>query len=171
MSKGLPRSLARGEAAKRPIVNVRLPINKELTLTGSTGVAVFATTVLAGLTEGNILLLGAVANLTFTGPTSANLADDFQGDFGIGSTPADDATISGADDDVIASTAIPAASSEVAGPVRVANATQSILDNTAGTGEINLNVLLDADEVTDGEDVVVTVSGSVDLAYIVLGDD
>ena len=171
MAKGLPRSLARGDKARKGTVTARLVLDKTLTFTGSTGVAVFATTPLDGLPEGNILLLGAVSNLTFTGPTSANLADDFQGDYGVGTTPAVDATITGADVDLIGSTAIPAATSEVSANVRGTNAAQSILDNTAGTGEINLNVLLDADEVADGEDIDLTITGTIDIAYVVLGDD
>lgn len=171
MTKGLQRSLSRGPKATQNVVTERLMLDVELTFTGSSGNAVEATAAIAGLPEGNVLLLGAVANLTFTGPTSANLTDDFQGDFGLGTTPADDNTISGTDVDIIGSTAIAAASSEASEDNRGTNATQVILDNTAGTGEVNLNVLLDADEVTDGEDVVVTVTGPVDLAYIVLGDD
>lgn len=169
--KGLQRSLSRGRQATRDVVTVRLSLNEALTFTGSSGNAVEATAPIAGLPEGNILLLGAVANLTFTGPTSDDLADDFQGDYGLGTTPADDNTISGADVDIIASTAIPAATSEVSASVRATNATQAIIDNTAGSAELNLNVLLDADEVTDAAEVVVTVTGTVDLAYIVLGDD
>ena len=76
--KGLQRSIARGSKAKRDVVTERLALNVELTFTGATGAAVFATTVLTGLPEGNILLLGAVANLTFSGSGSdANLANDF----------------------------------------------------------------------------------------------
>ncbi len=171
MTKGLQRSLSRGPKATQTVVTERLMLNVDLTFTGATGAAVEATAVIAGLPEGNILLLGAVANLTFTGPTAATLADDFQGDYGIGTTPADDNTISGTDVDIIGSTAIAAATAEVSADVRGTNAVQAIIDNTAGTGEANLNVLLDADEVDDGEDIVITVTGPVDLAYIVLGDD
>lgn len=173
MAKGLPRSLSRGSQAVQAITKRTIAVRSlELTFTGATGVAVEATAVLEGLPEGNILLLGAVANLAFAGSGSdANLADDFQGDFGIGTTPADDNTISGADVDIIASTAIGPAVAEAIGTVRAANATQAIIDNTAGTAELNLNVLLDADEVTNAQDSVVTVDGEVYLAYIVLGDD
>ena len=171
MTKGLQRSLSRGPKATQNVVTDRLALNVALTFTGATGVAVMATAVIAGLPEGNILLLGATANLTFTGPTSANLTDDFQGDYGIGSTPADDNTITGTDVNLVGSTAIAAATAEVSASNRGVNAAQAVLDNTDGAGEVNLNVLLDADEVTNGEDVVVTVTGSVDVAYIVLGDD
>lgn len=171
MSKGLARSLSRGNALEQNVTKIRLSLNEAMTFTGSTGVVVGQTAVIAGLPEANILILGAVANLTFTGPTSANLADDFQGDFALGSTPIDDATIGGADADIIASTAIAAATAEVSAANRATTAAQSIIDNTDGSGELNLNVLLDADEVTDGEDVVVTVTGTVDVAFITLGDD
>lgn len=171
MGKGLPRSLSRGDKARKSVNVARLVVDESLSFTGSTGVAVSATGVLDGLPEGNILLLGAVANLTFTGPTSANLTDDFQGDYSIGTTPTADATLSGTDADLIGSTAIPAATAEVSANVRATNATQAIIDNTAGTAEINLNVALDADEVTDATTVAVAVTGTVDIAYIVLGDD
>jgi len=169
--KGLQRSLSRAPAARKDTNVARLTLATPLTFLGATGVAVMATAALAGLPEGNILLLGAVSNLTFTGPTSADLLDDFQGDYGLGTTPATDATITGADVDLIASTVIPAATAEVSANVRGTNATQVIIDNTDGTAEINLNVLLAVGEVTNGVSVVITVSGTVDIAYIVLGDD
>lgn len=171
MTKGLQRSLSRGPKATKDVVTERLVLNTVMAFTGETDAAVEATAYLANLPEGNILLLGAVANLTFTGPTSDDLANDFQGDFGIGTTPADDNTISGTDVDIVGSTAIAAATAEVSAGNRGTNATQAIIDNTAGTGEMNLNVLLDANEVTNAEEVSITVTGTVDLAYIVLGDD
>ena len=67
--------------------------------------------------------------------------------------------------------AIPAADAEVSADVRAENATQAVIDNTDGSGELNLNVLLDADEVTDGETLNVSVTGTLDVAYTVLGDD
>ena len=171
MTKGLPRSLSRGKPIDQAIRKLRIGVNETMTFTGATGFAVFATAPIAGLPEGNVLLLGAVANLTFTGPTSANLTDNFQGDYGVGTTPASDATISGADVDIIGATAIPAATAEVSANVRATNSTTAIIDNTAGTGEVNLNVLLDANEVTNAQDVDIVVSGTIDIAYSILGDD
>ena len=170
--KGLQRSLSRGPQSGQHVVKQSISLDVDLTFTGSTGVAVGATAQVLALPEGNILLLGAVANLTFTGPTDANLTDDFQGDFSLGTVPtADNDLADSGEADIIASTAIAAATSEVSANNRGTNATQAILDNTGATLEVNLNVLLDADEVTNAEDVVVTVTGTVDLAYIVLGDD
>ena len=170
MGKGLPRSLGRGKNPIGKIKRKTITINEAMSFTGVTDTAVFATAVVGDFEEGNILTLGGVANLTFTGPTSANLADDFQGDVAVGSTPADDNTVTGADVDVIASTAIPAASSEVSS-VRATGTSVAMLDNTDGSLEINLNVLLDANEVTNGETVEITVTGELEIAYIVLGDD
>lgn len=169
MGKGLPRSLSRGAEPRQEIVKKRIAINETMSFTGSTGVAVFATAAISDFVAGNVALLGAVANVTLTGPTSANLADDFQGDIGFGSTPASDATLSGADVDIVASTAIPAASAEVS-TVRATGAA-AILDNTDGSLEINMSVLLDADEVTNGETVDITVTGELWLIYSMLGDD
>lgn len=171
MSKGLPRSLSRGKAIAQATNKIRVAVNSVMTFTGATGAAIFQTDPIAGLPEGNFLLLGAVANLTFTGPDSAELADDFQGDFGIGTTPADDNTITGTDVDIIGSTAIAAATSEVSADNRATNATSVMIDNTAGDAEVNLNVLLDADEVTDTEEVEITVTGTVDIVFSVVGDD
>ena len=171
MTKGLQRSLSRGPKSTRGMVTERLVLNEQLAFTGSTGAAIFSAIALAGLPEGNILLHGAVSNLTFTGPDSDDLADDFQGDYSIGTTPVDDATLSGNDVNVISSTSIPAADAEVSADVRAENATQAVIDNTDGSGELNLNVLLDADEVTDGETLNVSVTGTLDVAYTVLGDD
>lgn len=171
MGKGLPRSLGRTPAIDAPVKKMRLNVNESLSFTGATAAAVFATAVLSGLPEGNVQVLGAAANLTFTGPTSANLLDDFQGDYGLGTTPADDNTITAGDVDIIGSTAIPAATAEVSAGVRGVNATPAIFDNTDGSLEINLNVLLDADEVTNAETVAIAVTGTVDLIYTVLGDD
>jgi hypothetical protein len=169
--KGLQRSLSRGPKATKDVNVLRINVDKSMSFTGVTDTAVFATTVLEDFAEGNILLLGAVANLTFTGPTSANLTNDFEGDFAVGTSPTADTTLNGTEVNLIASTAIPAATAEVAGPVRATNATQAILDNTDGAMEVNLNVTLDANEVTNAQTVAIRVTGTVDIAYIVLGDD
>jgi len=171
MTKGLPRSLSRGKPLDQASKKLRITVNEPMSFLGVSGAAIDQTAVIAGLPEGNILLLGAVANLVFSGPTSANLVDTWEGDFGIGTTPADDNTISGADVDIIGSTAITIAVAEVTPAVRATNATTAIIDNTAGTAEVNLNVLVDADDVTDTETVIITVTGTVDILYSMLGDD
>lgn len=174
MGKGLPRSHSRGEALKQDIIRQTF-VAKDLALTvaGAAGVG-FGSAVLGGLPEGNILLLGATSYLTFTGPISGSLDDDWQGDYGIGSAPVADADLGDAsDDDFIPSTAIGAATVEVSPRTRGASGTTeggTILDNTDGSLELNVNLLVDdADIGADG--LVFTVDGELHIAYIVLGDD
>jgi len=177
MSKGLPRSLSRGSAQRQEIVKQSIAINETITFTGATGAVIFGTAPIGGLPEGNLLFLGAVAYLQLAGSGSdANLTADFQGDFGIGTAPTADNDLGDAgDDNIIPSTAIGPATAEVT-PVTRGTSTEAteqgaILDNTDGSLELNLNILLDADEVTDGEESDITATGVVHLAFIVLGDD
>lgn len=170
MGKGLPRSLSRGDAAQHSVVKRTFTVDSlAISVDGATGVG-WGTAVLGDLPEGNILLLGATSYLTFTGPTSASLGDTWQGDYAIGSAPTADATLSGSEVDVIPLTAIAAATAEVSPRTRGANATAVLLDNTDGSLELNLQLLIDdADISADG--IAMTADGEVMLAYIVLGDD
>lgn len=169
--KGLVRSLSRGSPARQEIVRQRVPINTTLSFLGITDTVVRQQAVLGDLPEGNILLLGAIAYLKLTGPTSGNLTDDFEGNFSVGSAPNADTSLSGAEVDLIPNTDLGPATSEATPTHRAANATQVMLDNTDGSLEINLNVTLDANEVTNAATVVITATGYVELAYIVLSDD
>ena len=66
MPKGLPRSLSRGRALKKPIINQTIRVNTLVTATAAaTGVG-FGNVALAAFPEGNVLFLGAVANLRFS---------------------------------------------------------------------------------------------------------
>lgn len=171
--KGLPRSLSRGNPQQLPIVKRRVKIDELLELTGVTDTKVGATAVLGGLPEGNILLLGAVGYLRLAGSGDTDeLADDFEGDFSVGTVANADADLSdGGEADILPSTAIGPATDEVSALTRAANATPAILDNTDGSLELNLNVLLDANEVDNGAEVELRATGHLDIAYIVLGDD
>lgn len=172
MTKGLPRSLSRGPRARQEIVKQRIAVDTTVTVAAVSTAIGFGSAVVGGLPEGNLLLLGVVANLAFAGSGSdANLVDDWEGDFGLGSTPADDATISGTDVDLIASTAIGPATGEAIGTVRATNASSAILDNTADDLEMNLNLLVDAADITDDASVDITVTGDIWVVYTVLGDD
>lgn len=163
--KGLPRSLAHANIGVSKNIPVR---NLAVRTTGATGVG-FGTAVIRDLPEGNILLLGAVAYLQFTKLDAGTLAT-FDGDYAIGSAPTADATLNGAEVDIIPSTALGAATAGVSPMARGANATQVILDNTDGSLELNLNLLID-DASVSADDQDFTVSGVVTLAYLVLGDD
>lgn len=173
MSKGLPRSLARGNPQVQEIIKQTFRVeNLVLQFTGSTGVVVFDTAVIGDLPEGNVLLLGAAGYLAFAGSgADANLSDTWAGDFSIGTAPTADNSLAGAEVDVLASTAIGPASSEAIARTRAVNGTPVMLDNTDGSLELNLNALVDADDVANGQTSDITVNGEITLLYSVLLDD
>jgi hypothetical protein len=172
MGKGLPRSMSRGDKIRQELVKETITVSGTVTVS-ATGAAIgYGSLVISGLPQGNILFLGAAAYIGLAGSGSdANLADTWSGDYGIGTTPADDATITGTDVDIIPSTAVGAATAEVIAETRGVNSTQAMFDNTDGSLELNLNVLIDAANITDDESVDLTASGKLALAYIVLLDD
>lgn len=173
MPKGLPRSLSRGRALKKPIINQTIRVNTLVTATAAaTGVG-FGNVALAAFPEGNVLFLGAVANLRFSalGANATNAIAAFNGDYAIGSTADADGTLSGTEVNLVASTALGPAVARVTPFARGTGATQVVLDNTARTLNMNLNVLVDAADITDATAVTLTVEGTLDIAYVMLGDD
>lgn len=172
MGKGLPRSLARGAPQRQDIIRQVVNINHSVAVT-ATGAAVgFGTSVIGDLPEGNILFLGAVGYVQLSGSGSdANLDATWDGDFSVGTAPTADVTLSGAEVDILGSTALGAATAEVSPRVRAVNATQAMLDNTDGSLELNLNVLIDAANIVDGSTVNLTARGTLQLVYVVMLDD
>jgi len=174
MTKGLPRSLSRANKGKAAIVKDRINLADKVVTVSAAGAGVgFGSVVISDFPEGNILLVGVGGTVGFTGSgADANLVDTWEGDFAVGSTPADDATVTAADVDIVASTATGAATAEAIAAQRVVEAhADTILDNTDGSLEVNFNLLIDAADITDATSVDITLSGVLDLAYVVLGDD
>lgn len=172
MGKGLPRSLGRANI-NAPVKRLDLHFEDvAITVDGAAGVG-FGSAVIGDLPPGNILLLGAVSYAQFTGPGSASLDETYDGDYSIGSTATADATLSGTDVDFIQSTALGAATAEVSPRARGTNAAAiagTVLDNTDGSLELNLNLLID-DANIGADDLVFTADGEIHISYIVLGDD
>lgn len=173
MGKGLPRSMARGAAQKQEIIKQVVTVkNLTVNVAAATTAVGFGTAVLGDLPEGNILFLGAVSYLSFAGSgADANLVDTWNGDYAIGTVATVDVDVADAGEaDIISSTAIGPATAEAIARTRGTNATQVIFDNTDNSLEINLNLLIDAADITDSTNVNITVNGEVMLSYIVLGD-
>jgi hypothetical protein len=172
MAKGLPRSLARGGYQEQTVSKIKVAVDTTVDVTATAAAVGWGTLVLSGLPEAQIKMLGAAAKLTFSGSgADADLSDTWNGDFGIGTTPADDATITAGDVDIIASTALGPAVAEVAPVANAINGTSAVFDNTANTLEINLNVLIDAADIVDDATVTLTVQGVVEFTFITLLDD
>lgn len=172
MTKGLPRSLAAGGPARAQIVKQRIPISGSMDITGVDSAVDAGTFVIGGLPEGNLFLLGALANVIVDG-TDASVAADWAGDFAIGTVAQNDVDLGDAGEaDIIASTELTADSGlKVTLNTRAENATPAILDNTAGDLELNFNLLIDDNEITDTEVGTFTVTGELWLLFAVLGDD
>ena len=166
--KGLIRALRRNPV-QQPVVKQAIRVsNVPVSVAGTTGVG-FGTAVIGDFPAGNILLLGAVSYLQFT-TADGDVQTTFDGDYSIGTTPTADATLSGTEINVVPSTALGAATAGVSPVVRGAStAAPAILDNTDGSLELNLNLLVDDANISGTGDF--TVSGVVHIAYTVLGDD
>ena len=173
MVKGGHYTSKRGSAQQQEIIKQVIKADAlAISVDGASGVG-FGSAVMGDFPEGNILLLGAVSYMQFTGPTSASLDDDWAGDYAIGTTPASDGTVTAADIDVIGSTALAAATSEVSPRTRGVSVTATnaaVLDNTDGSLELNLNLLVD-DANIGADGLAFTATGELHVVYVVLGDD
>lgn len=173
MAKGLPRSLSRGNALSQAVTKLTIPLRGVAVVVSSTGAAIgWGTTPISGLPQAHLKVLAVACNMTLSGNgADANLGDTWAGDFGVGSTPADDATITAGDVDLIDSTALAAATAEVSPTVVVADGVDLVLDNTDGSLEVNLNVLIDAADIVDDQSVTLLANGVVEITLITMLDD
>lgn len=173
MSKGLVRSQNRAHPVEAPIRKEVIPVEKTISVAGSTGDG-WGTVVIGDLPQGNLLFLGAVAYMTFDGTDSTATALDatWAGDFAVGTAPADDSTPTGTQANLVALSAIGAATTRVSPRTRATTAAAGVavlLDNTDGAMEINLQLLIDNANISGPVDLV--AEGELHLAYIILGDD
>jgi hypothetical protein len=170
--KGLPYSMRRGSAQTGPALKkmrIKLDAKASSVADGAPG---YGTVVIGDFPEGNVVYFGAVANMQFT-KTDADIIATFEGDAALGTAATADGTLSGAEVDLIASASMGiAAVSNVSPMTRYASAAAlagTIFDNTDGSLEINLNVLIDDGSISGAGSL--TVSGWVELLYATLGDD
>lgn len=168
MAKGLPRSLGRNKAALQV---KRVPLNHSVTVS-ATGAAVgFGSVPVIDLPEGNVYVLASVAYVQLA-TTDTDISADFDGDFALGLAATADADLDDENEGLfISSTALGAATSKTSPRVRAVGTSGEIVDNTAGDLQAHLNVLIDAAKIVDGGSAVFTVTGSVYIVYVVMGDD
>lgn len=170
MSKGLLRSHGRGNFLLQDILKLDVAVNIASFVIND-GAPGWGTAVIRGLPQGNILFLGAVANLFFT-KEDADIVDAFDGDASIGSAPTADNSLSGSEVDIVPSTALPQAVAGVTPLARLASTDTEggvVLDNTDGSLELNLNVLVDDADISAASSMI--VEGSLHMSFIMLGDD
>ncbi len=176
MGKGLPYSNSRGNPTSVPTVRrFHYPVNAVTlaTATVTTGNG-SGTVVIGDFPEGNILFLGGISYLQFS-TADADVAATWDGSYAIGTT-ADanvDNTSPTTDANLIAQATIAAATAKLSPVTRGASAADAseVFDNTDGSLEVNLNLIVDTADYADGATANFTVNGYVELVYIVLGDD
>lgn len=106
---------------------------------------------------------GIKANLTFI-KQDANIITTWSGNYSLGTAPTADAVLSGAEVDVMASQAIgPAVAGKIVAPEVVLTAFNTKATPWATADEMNLNLLVNAADITDSTTGVVKVFGYVDF--------
>ena len=176
MSKGLQRSLSRGAAGRQEIFRIDMPFSFSVDITGVADSVDAGTYAIGGLPQGNLLFLGAVSYVQVDGGSDAHIVNNWGGDYAIGTAPNGDVDLGDAGDaNIVPSTALIAgASDKLAASTRGASTGAEhgvIIDNTDGSLELNLNLLIDDNVITDAEVGTFAVSGVIHAAIIVLGDD
>lgn len=170
MAKGLLYSMQRGQPVQQEILKVAIPV-ENLAVSVADGSPGWGTAVIGGLPQGNILLIGAVGYFQFT-EADADVVNDWDGDFAVGTAPTADGSLAGGEVDIIPSTSTVQASGGVSSGNRGTHAAAvagTVYDNTDGSLELNLNLLVDDADISGA--ATVTVNGVLHLLYSVLGDD
>jgi hypothetical protein len=142
----------------------RTEVNGRLISVSAAGAAVgFGSLPLDDFPAGKRLNIhGIRANLGFT-RMDTNVVATWNGDWSLGSAPTADVTLAGAEVDLIPSTAIGPAVAGVIPGVDVQNNTPILNRAWTAAEEINLNLLVDAADITDGATAVIRVSGYIDF--------
>ena len=153
--------------------------NKVINVAAAGAAIGFGTGVIGALPKGRLLFLGAVSALTFSALTTGtgNVTATFNGDYSVGTATTVDADLADANEDNIIDGEAAGTTSGVIGPAVAkvtpvsngvsAQATKAhIIDNSAGNVNLNLNILIDAADITDATSVDLTVNGSMVVAFI-----
>lgn len=171
--KGLPRSMAHAAAATSPTFQrVTYPVkNVTVTVAAAAAGVGFGTAVIGDLPEGNVLYVGGVAYLQFS-TADADIGATWTGSYGIGTAPDADGSLATSEIDLIGSSSISAATAKLSPVTRGVSAADSseVFNNTSGSLEVNLNLVVTAADIADASSADFTANGYVQLVYMVLGD-
>lgn len=119
---------------------------------------------------GNIIVLGAVANLALT-KSSAGVNANWDGDIGVGTvTASNNGTLSSTEQNIIPTTPTPQASGGATTGDAVSTAV-AVLDGTTTAADVYVNLLVDdADHDVTGTACNLILNGTLTLTWINLGD-
>ena len=161
---------------------VILPVevrNKVINVAAAGAAIGFGTGVIGALPKGRLAFIGAASAFTFSALTTGtgNVTATFNGDYSVGTVANANVDLAGLGEDNIIDGEAAGATSGVIGPAVAkvtpvsngasAAATKAvIIDNSAGNLNLNLNILLDAADITDSTSVDLTVNGTLVAAFI-----
>jgi hypothetical protein len=140
-------------------------------LVDEAGVVAYKGTKVYDMPAGNILVLGATADLALT-KSSAGVNADWDGDFGVGTvTASNNSTLSSTEQNIIPTTATPQAVAGATTAKGINAAAIAPLDGTATAIDIYLNFLVDdADHDVTSTPCNLVVNGTLTIHWIQLGD-
>lgn len=180
MSKGGTREArVAGLKGLPPLVQI-IPFDFILAITDPGGAIAFASKAIAKVPKGNWALLTAVSNVIIQDVGGVGLIAAFTGTHSFGTAATADATLAGADIDIIggaagitylAAAGITPATRGAAPPGTVTGAVQTnnilLFDNTAGALNINFNMTVADTSISANASV--RVRGQLNLIHAVLG--
>jgi hypothetical protein len=118
---------------------------------------------------GRILVLGVTADLSFDW-SATDIVATGSGDFSLGTTITEDATLNGTEVDLLPLTGLLDPFVAGVGTGKGALAASAQFDGTATAVDANLNIIIDDADVDDAATADVLVSGTVTITWVNLGD-
>lgn len=172
MTKGLRRSASRpvGGGKAQAIIRQKFKF-VDTVISVVDGAPGYGSVAAFRLPEGNVLLHGFMGYIKLS-TSDADITATFDGDISVGTAATADGALSGSEINVVASTALGAATAKVSPSVRLASSSTTtgvIHDNTAADLVFYFNLLIDDAAISGAADFL--INGYVEAVYTILGDD
>lgn len=148
-------------------------VNTPVVLTDVTGTCAYGSVEAYAMPQGNIVYVGATTNLALT-KTSTGVSATWDGDFGVGTAPAEgDASLSATEQNLLPTTATPQAVAGVSSAKGESTASEHIvIDGTGTASKIYFNALVDdADHDVTTAACNLVLNGTITIIWINTGDN
>ncbi len=143
-----------------------------ISMTDEAGVVAYGSAKVYDMPAGNILILGAVQDLTVV-KSGAGINADFDGDVGLGTTAAgNNNALATTEQNIIPTTPTPQAVAGATTADGINAAAIAPLDGTATAVDVYLNFLIDDgdQDITGGGASSLLISGTITITWVNLGD-
>jgi hypothetical protein len=143
--------------------------NKSINVANTDGASGYASFKFYDFPVGNVLILGAVADLdgTSKGTAGVGIIGAADGDFGFGTTACNAGALATTEQDIIPTTAL-AQFADTTGPIVGANTDIATFNGTSTAKDLYLNVIFDDADCNGTDQLIVT--GTATVWWINLGD-